>query len=169
VRRELLTWPFAVEKPKKKMLPRKGGFGVDGSRGRRKMVGRVGGAGLGSLKMGEDERKGRGAAPFVLWFWPGKRGLEEMVRRLWLRRISLSHSRLLRGRRKSQGRGGQPLYTGKGRLAAAPALSGFFNRKGGAPLPQKNRLRVRVCFCIFLMFPKLFSTFLFELWTSIYR
>jgi hypothetical protein len=31
VRRELLTWPFAVEKPKKKMLPRKGGFGVDGS------------------------------------------------------------------------------------------------------------------------------------------
>jgi hypothetical protein len=45
VRRELLTWPFAVEKPKKKMLPRKGG-----------------------LKMGEDERKGRGAAPFVLWF-----------------------------------------------------------------------------------------------------
>ena len=40
-----MTWPFAVEKPKKKMLSRKGG-----------------------LKMGEDERKGRGAAPFVLWF-----------------------------------------------------------------------------------------------------
>jgi hypothetical protein len=67
-----------LRRPKKKMLPRKGGFGVDGSRGRRKMVGRVGGAGLGSLKMGEDERKGRGAAPFVLWFWPGKRGLEQM-------------------------------------------------------------------------------------------
>jgi hypothetical protein len=94
-----------LRRPKKKMLPRKGGFGVDGSGGRRKMVGRVGGAGLGSLKMGEDERKGRGAALFVLWFWPGKRGLEEMVRRLWLKRISLSHGRLLRGRRKSQGRG----------------------------------------------------------------
>jgi len=25
---ELLTWPFAVEKPKKKMLPRKGGASV---------------------------------------------------------------------------------------------------------------------------------------------
>jgi hypothetical protein len=152
VRRELLTWPFAVEKPKKKLLPRKGGFGVDGSRGRRKMVGRVGGAGLGSLKMGEDERKGRAPLLFFLWFWPGKRGLEEMVRRLWLGRISLSHGQLLRGRRKSQGRGGQPLYTGKGRLVAAPAV---LNGKGGAPLPQKNRLRVRVCFCIFLMFPKL--------------
>jgi hypothetical protein len=63
-------------------------------------------AGRGKVwKMGEDERKGRGVAPFVLWFWPGERGLEEMVRRLWLKRMSLSHGRLLRGRRKSQGRG----------------------------------------------------------------
>jgi hypothetical protein len=63
-------------------------------------------AGRGKVwKMGEDERKRRGAAPFVLWFWPGERGLEEMVRRLWLKRMSLSHGRLLRGRRKSQGRG----------------------------------------------------------------
>ena len=34
----------------------------------------VGAAGLGSLKMGEDERKGRGAAPFVLCFGRGKGG-----------------------------------------------------------------------------------------------
>jgi hypothetical protein len=30
-----------LRRPKKKMLPRKGGFGVDGSRGGRKMVERV--------------------------------------------------------------------------------------------------------------------------------
>ena len=76
----LMRETVACGRLKREDLPRKGGSGVDGSRGRRKIVGRVGGAGLGSLKMGEDERKGRGAAPFVLSFWPGKRGLEEMAR-----------------------------------------------------------------------------------------
>ena len=46
-------------------------------------LGCLGMAGRGKVwKMGEDERKGRGATPFVLWFWPAERGLEEMVRRL---------------------------------------------------------------------------------------
>jgi hypothetical protein len=81
-----------------------------GGKGGAAVFGLLGMAGRGKVwKMGEDERKARGAAPFVLWFWPGERGLEEMVKRLWLKRMSLSHGRLLRGRRKSQGRGAAAL------------------------------------------------------------
>ena len=54
----LMRETVACGRLKREDLPRKGGSGIDGSRGRRKIVGRVGGAGLGSLKMGEDERKG---------------------------------------------------------------------------------------------------------------